>query len=112
MTQARRARLALEPSPAARALAGFVLAVTVVVSLAPFFYVISTSLKETKSLFGYPPRWIPDPPYLGNYTGLFEAHPFGWWMLNTIVVSVVVTALKLVIDGMAAYALAKLDFTG
>jgi ABC-type glycerol-3-phosphate transport system permease component len=93
-------------------LATLVLAITVVISLAPFFYVVSTSLKETKSLFSYPPRWIPDPVYLGNYLALFEKHPFGWWLGNTLAISAIVTGLKLVIDGMAAYALAKLDFSG
>ena len=104
--------LALRRGAVARALSGLMLALTVAVSLAPFFYVVSTSLKETKSLFGYPPHWIPDPPYFGNYVALFTTHPFGWWLLNTLVVSGSVTAIKLVIDGMAAYALAKLDFTG
>jgi ABC-type glycerol-3-phosphate transport system permease component len=93
-------------------LAALVLAITVVVSLTPFFYVVSTSFKETKSLFSYPPHWIPDPVYLGNYLALFQKHPFGWWLGNTLAISAIVTGLKLVIDGMAAYALAKLDFTG
>ena len=110
--KAPRQRLALDPPPAARALAAFVLAVTILVSLAPFFYVVSTSLKETKSLFGYPPHWIPDPIYFGNYLALFQKHPFGWWLLNTLAISGIIAALKLVIDGMAAYALAKLDFAG
>jgi ABC-type glycerol-3-phosphate transport system permease component len=54
----------------------------------------------------------PDPVYLGNYVALFQKHPFGWWLGNTLAISAIVTALKLVIDGMAAYALAKLDFAG
>lgn len=107
-----RASHPLQASPAARMLAAFVLAVTVVMSLAPFFYVVSTSFKETKSLFTYPPHWIPDPVYLGNYVALFQKHPFGWWLGNTLAISAIVTGLKLVIDGMAAYALAKLDFNG
>jgi ABC-type glycerol-3-phosphate transport system permease component len=107
-----RALPPLQASPAARMLAAFMLAVTVVMSLAPFFYVVSTSFKETKSLFSYPPHWIPDPVYFGNYIALFQKHPFGWWLGNTLAISAIVTGLKLVIDGMAAYALAKLDFTG
>jgi multiple sugar transport system permease protein len=105
-------RLALEPSAAARWLAALVLIVTAIISLAPFFYVVSTSFKETRSLFTYPPHWFPDPIYFGNYLALFEKHPFGWWLANTLLVSSVVTVLKFFIDGMAAYALAKLDFRG
>jgi multiple sugar transport system permease protein len=108
----RRARLALEPSPGAKLLAGLILATTAFTSLAPFFYVVSTSLKETRSLFSYPPHWLPDPLYFGNYLALFQKHPFGWWLANTLFVSGVVTLLKFFIDGMAAYALAKLEFAG
>jgi multiple sugar transport system permease protein len=108
----RRARLALEPTPGAKLLAALILALTAIVSLAPFFYVISTSFKETRSLFTYPPHWFPNPVYFGNYVALFQRHPFGWWLANTLFVSAVVTLLKFFIDGMAAYALAKLNFTG
>lgn len=108
----RRSRTALEPSPAARLLAIAILTVTAIISLVPFFYVVSTSLKETRSLFSYPPHWLPDPVYVGNYVALFANHPFGWWLGNTLFVAAVVTLAKLFIDNMAAYALAKLDFTG
>lgn len=112
MTRKRHAPVALEPSRPARLLAGIVLALTTVISIAPFFYVVSTSFKETRSLFTYPPHWLPDPVYLGNYVALFAAHPFGWWLGNTLFVAGVVTFLKLFIDTMAAYVFAKLEFTG
>jgi ABC-type glycerol-3-phosphate transport system permease component len=108
----RHARLALEPSSGAKLLAALILTITAFTSLAPFFYVVSTSFKETRSLFSYPPHWLPDPIYFGNYLALFQKHPFGWWLANTLFVSAAVTLLKFFIDGMAAYALAKLEFTG
>jgi multiple sugar transport system permease protein len=42
---------------------------------------------------------------------LFD-RPFLRWTLNTLFVAGSVTAIKVVIDSMAAYAFAKLDFTG
>jgi multiple sugar transport system permease protein len=76
----------------------------------PFLYIVSLSFKESTSLVTYPPQWIPDPPYLGNYTqALFETR-FPRWMLNTVIVAGGVTLIKLVIDSLAAYAFAKLDF--
>lgn len=83
-----------------------------VVAIAPFLYVISTSLKHSRVLFDYPPHWIPDPPYGGNYAKLVTQYPFVRWAANTLFVASVVTAIKLLIDSMAAYALARLDFVG
>jgi ABC-type glycerol-3-phosphate transport system permease component len=76
----------------------------------PFLYILSLSLKQTTGLVTYPPQWIPTPPYWGNYTqALFETR-FPRWMMNTLIVSAGVTVAKLVIDSLAAYAFAKLEF--
>jgi ABC-type glycerol-3-phosphate transport system permease component len=81
-------------------------------SAAPFFYVIAASLKDAGSLFQYPPVWVQWPPYLGNYQRLLFDSGFPRWMLNTLLVAGTVTGLKLFLDSMAGYALAKLEFTG
>jgi ABC-type glycerol-3-phosphate transport system permease component len=87
-----------------------IVALAAAVSLFPFLYIVSLSFKDSNSLITYPPEWIPDPLYFGNYTqALFETR-FPRWMLNTLVVAGGVTAAKLIIDSMAAYAFAKLDF--
>lgn len=83
-----------------------------ITTIVPFLYVISTSLKETTSLFSYPPHWVPQHVYLGNYVELFTQHPFLWWLVNTLGVSLAVTAIKSVFDSMAAYALADMQFAG
>jgi len=79
---------------------------------APFFYVITTSLKDSGSLFHYPPQWLPIPPYLGNYQKLIFDSGFPRWMANTLFVASAVTTLKIFLDSMAGYALAKLEFRG
>jgi multiple sugar transport system permease protein len=83
-----------------------------VVALAPFLYVVSTSFKQSRVLFDYPPDWIPDDPYLGNYSKLLGDYPFLRWVGNTLLVAGVVTAAKLLIDSMAAYALTRMRFAG
>lgn len=79
---------------------------------APFFYVIAASFKDAGSLFQYPPVWVQIPPYFGNYRRLLVESDFPRWMLNTLFVASTVTAIKLFLDSMAAYALAKVDFIG
>ena len=106
------ARSGLPASRPATALAYAILLVGVAIALVPFLYVVSTSLKETTSLFSYPPDWIPSPIYWGNFESLFADHPFVWWTFNTLFVAGAVTVLKLWFDTMAGYALAKMEFAG
>jgi multiple sugar transport system permease protein len=89
-----------------------VVAAFCLVAVAPFLYVVSTSLKQSRVLFDYPPDWIPDDPYLGNYSKLLSDYPFLRWVGNTLFVAGVVTAAKLLIDSMAAYALTRMHFAG
>ena len=95
-----------------RLLPHLVLIVTAICCAAPFLYVIAASLKDQGALFQYPPVWIQTPPYLGNYQRLLFDSGFPRWMLNTVFVATTVTGIKLFLDSMAGYALAKLDFTG
>jgi ABC-type glycerol-3-phosphate transport system permease component len=89
-----------------------VLIVAALIALVPFLYVISTSFKETRSLFSYPPKWIPEEPTLINYRKLIDEHPYGRWLFNSFFVASVATVVKIVIDSMAGYAFAKMRFAG
>lgn len=89
-----------------------VLIVAAVIALVPFLYVISTSFKETRSLFAYPPQWIPEDPTSVNYRKLIDEHPYLRWLFNSFFVASVVTVIKVIIDSMAGYAFAKMRFAG
>jgi ABC-type glycerol-3-phosphate transport system permease component len=95
-----------------RAATHLLLIAAALICAAPFFYVIAASLKDAGSLFQYPPVWVQIPPYLGNYQRLIFESGFPRWMLNTLIVATCVTSIKLILDSMAGYALAKLEFTG
>jgi multiple sugar transport system permease protein len=82
------------------------------VLVAPFYYVVLASLKDSNAIFQYPPKLIPFPPYLGNYERLLTDTAFPRWMFNTLFVAGTVTLCKIFLDSMAGYALAKLDITG
>lgn len=96
----------------ARWLTHAVLIMAAVSCAAPFLYVIAASFKEQGALFQYPPVWVQIPPYPGNYERLLFDSGFPRWMLNTIFVASTVTVIKLFLDSLAGYALAKLEFTG
>src|SRR3954471_15711977 len=86
-----------------------ILVLAALIAMVPFFYVISTSLKDTYSLFKYPPEWIPSQPTLDNFRNLLEENPFVRWTLNSFIVASVVSAIKVVIDSLAGYAFAKMS---
>jgi multiple sugar transport system permease protein len=86
-------------------------ALAALVCIVPFYYILLTAFKDSRVLFDYPPKWIPDIPlYLGNFQHLLENTAFPRWVFNTLFVAGVVTAVKVVIDSMAGYAFAKMDF--
>lgn len=88
------------------------LAIFVVIAVVPFLYLVSESLKRSNSLFSYPPNWIPIPVYWGNFKELFTKVSFLRWTANTVGIAAVTTAIKVVIDPIAGYALAKYNFAG
>lgn len=107
-------------SPLKRALqrAGlFVLLLLGAVTMAaPFFWMVSTSLKEAGQVFVeakvWWQEWLPSTFVWENYSKVWKVVPFARFYLNSIFVSVCVTAGQVVTSAMAAYAFARLSFPG
>lgn len=89
-----------------------VLGVGTIVMLLPFAWMISTSLKTGDATFVMPPQLIPGEPTLRNYTDIFGAVPMGQFLINSIFVSVVSTAIMVLNCAMAGYAFARIKFAG
>ena len=84
-----------------------------VVMLLPFFWMLSTSLKERSAIFAeFPPRWIPEVLAWSNYSDAWTAVPFDRFYLNSILVAVSVTLLQILTSSLAAFAFARLRFRG
>lgn len=82
------------------------------ITLAPFVWMILTSLKDMSEIFVYPPQWFPTEFRFDNYSKAFEAAPFGRYYFNSIFIAVTVTFGQLVTCSMAAFAFARLQFPG
>ena len=82
--------------------------------LIPMFWMLSTSLKPQRELFTQTIQWVPQTVTLDNYAKLLKnpATPIGRWFLNSFLIASAVTVLVLMIDSLAAYAYAKMDFPG
>ncbi len=81
--------------------------------LFPFYWMSIVSLKPTNDLFDlkFNPFWIQHFT-LENYLYLFQNTEFPEWVKNTIIISVVSTALSLTCSVFIGYALARLRFPG
>ena len=81
--------------------------------LFPFYWMLLTSVK---SYSGYNSEYVPKlftlTPTLQNYADAFRAVPLAKYFLNTLVFTVITTALMLVVTVLAAFAFARLNFRG
>ncbi|MGV3713186.1 carbohydrate ABC transporter permease [Pseudolysinimonas sp.] len=76
----------------------------------PFLWMLSTSLKQSNLVFGYPPQWIPDPVDWANYVEVWDVAPLATGLLNSALVTGLVVVVGTFSSTMAAFAFAKLEF--
>lgn len=76
----------------------------------PFLWMVSTSLKESRLVFDFPPQWIPDPIDWANYVEVWNIVPLATGLRNSLIVTVLVVVVGTLSSTMAAFAFAKLDF--
>lgn len=80
--------------------------------LAPFLWMISTSLMDELEVFRFPPRLIPESARWENYSGALSARPFGRYFFNSFVFAICIVVGQLFTAATAGYAFAKFEFTG
>lgn len=80
--------------------------------LLPFLWMLSSSFKLNKDVFGFPIQWIPKNPRWQNYVDIWTQIPLLTFVKNTVKITVVVTLLQLFTSSFAAYAFAKMQFKG
>ena len=81
--------------------------------LFPFYWMVLTSVK---SYGAYNAEWIPKlytlQPTLQNYHDAFTAVPLAGYFVNTVIFTVVTTALMLIVTVLAAFGFSRLNFRG
>ena len=90
----------------------FFLIVITAFMLLPFLWMLSSSFKENKDVFGFPIQWIPENPRWQNYVDIWTEIPLLTFIKNTAKITIVVTLLQLFTSSFAAYAFAKMQFNG
>lgn len=83
------------------------------VVLFPFYWMVLTSVKSYSAYNGeYIPKLFTLSPTLQNYGDAFTQVPLGGYFLNTLIFTVVTTAVMVFITVLAAFAFARLEFKG
>ena len=89
------------------------LTVWALIVLFPFYWMVLTSVKSYGSYNAeHVPRFFTLSPTPENYVSAFTAVPLGRYLLNTLIFTVVTTALMVAVSTLAAYAFARLEWKG
>ena len=80
--------------------------------IAPIIWQILTSIKTNDAISAIPNVYIPKTITFEHYLELFQRRPFGLYIFNSALVSIISTIICLVIGSPAAYVLARIKLPG
>lgn len=84
-----------------------------VMVLFPFYWMILTSVKSYSSYNSeYVPAFFTLSPTMQNYIDAFTTVSLGRYLWNTLIFTVITTAIMLIVITLAAFAFARLEFRG
>ena len=78
----------------------------------PFAVMLSTGLKPIDEVLAWPPRWLPTHIAWQNFRDMWVAVDFGTAAANSLLISLLATALAIAVAVPAAYAMARLELRG
>jgi multiple sugar transport system permease protein len=80
-------------------------------TLFPFFWMVTSSLKDQSDLLASPPVWL-FTPTLDHYREIFEDPKIISSVMHSLIIATSTTLLAIVLGAPAAYALARFEFRG
>lgn len=86
-------------------IAGLVIAV-------PLYFVVITSFKTHPDIYSNPISWVPSPWAPENYSYVWNNLSFSRYMVNSIIITGILVAVKVTFGVLSAYAFAFLKFPG
>ncbi|MBR0410980.1 MAG: carbohydrate ABC transporter permease [Eubacterium sp.] len=98
---------------AGRVVAYILLTVWALMVLFPFYWMVLTSVKSYGAYNAeFVPKFFTLSPTLANYREVFRAVPLIRYLANTVIFTVLTTAVMLVVTVLSAYAFARIEFRG
>lgn len=89
-----------------------VLSLAALIQIAPFIWMVLSSIKTRQEAFAFPPIWLPSNPTFEGYSFIAEFFPLMRFAVNSIVVTGIVVVLNLVLCSIVAYPIARHRFPG
>lgn len=86
--------------------------VFVVSIIAPFVWLALAAFKNMRELYASPVQILPSEINLNNFIEAFTVQPLAQYILNSVLVSLISTALIIIIGCMASFALARTPIRG
>lgn len=109
----RRHRSFGRTTPAEIAVRYVLLLLVLVLTVGPFIWSLTTSLKgPTQDIYTATPQLLPTPPTLANYAGVIDAIPVFGYIGNSLIVAAMDVVGNIVFATLAGFALARLRFRG
>jgi multiple sugar transport system permease protein len=85
-----------------------VLAVMLVWTFLPIYWMLATSLKTAAEAAHVSPSLYPHHPTGSNYVGLFNGpFPFGTFLKNSVITSLITAAITVVLSALCGYSFAR-----
>lgn len=78
----------------------------------PLVFIVLTSFKEQSEIYTQPVTWLPSQFNFDNYVNVFDRVPFRDYFLNSILITIILCAVKIVLGVISAYALSIMRFPG
>lgn len=88
------------------------LGIVSLVTLFPLYWLVVYAFRTVPLVMEMPPAFWPRPASLNNFRALFAVSGITRWIVNTLIVSGIVTAANVFFCTLAAYPLAKKEFPG
>ena len=80
--------------------------------LFPFYWTLVTAIKAKPELLTWPPTWWPADAQWDNFAAAWAAQPFGTYLKNSILVTVLSTLGQLLSSSLVAFGFARFAFPG
>ena len=90
----------------------FLLVIFAIITVFPFYWMISSSLKSGFEVIQTPPTMLSENVMWSNYSTAFSMAPFGRYFINTIIVTALSIISTVVISILSAFAFSHLEFKG
>ena len=106
--------MAIRQQSAAKVVVTYLLLCAIaILMLFPLLWLIGTSFKSAReNIFSFPPQIFPTQPTFDNFVAVWDAYPFGRYLVNSAIVALIAVGLNLLLCSLAAYPLARLNFHG